>query len=221
MKTKEYIQKFVMNKYVLYIVSALAILNVIGLLVANDYRSVLLFILFALFIYQFSKNMVYVLGIPLVFIQLVQLKGREGMETKTKDSKDTKTKTKIKREKELATLPEYNDTTPNETDTEVEETFEVGNKKGGYKIDYASTIENAYQDLNKMIGSEGMKSLTADTQRLVKQQAQLTESMKSMEPFIKNMAPMLKQAQDMMNNMNSSEGLTNIMNMAKKMTSGV
>jgi hypothetical protein len=93
-------------------------------------------------------------------------------------------------------------------------------KKGGYKIDYAATIESAYDDLNKILGSEGMKNLTQDTQKLVKQQSQLTESMKSMEPFIKNMAPMLQQAQGMLNSMNTKEGLGSIMEMAKKMTGG-
>jgi hypothetical protein len=65
-----------------------------------------------------------------------------------------------------------------------------------------------------------MKNLTQDTQKLVKQQSQLTESMKSMEPFIKNMAPMLQQAQGMLNSMNTKEGLGSIMEMAKKMTGG-
>lgn len=63
------------------------------------------------------------------------------------------------------------------------------------KINYASTMENAYAELNDLLGKDGIKNLTADTQRLVKQQMGLAESMKSMTPLIQSMAPMLKNLQ--------------------------
>ena len=56
-----------------------------------------------------------------------------------------------------------------------DESFEVGRAKrgGGYNIDYASTIEDAYDELNKIIGGDGIQKLTGDTQNLMKQQMQL------------------------------------------------
>ena len=78
-----------------------------------------------------------------------------------------------------------------------------------------------HQLLNKILGSDGIKRLTGDTQSLMKQQMQLAESMKSMAPMIKSMAPMMKQAQDMLGGMgDGKEGLGGIMELAKKLTGG-
>jgi hypothetical protein len=52
------------------------------------------------------------------------------------------------------------------------------------RIDYASTVEDAYGDLNKILGGDGIKRLTDDTQKLMGQQMQLAEAMKSMTPLL-------------------------------------
>ena len=100
-----------------------------------------------------------------------------------------------------------------------DESFEVGRAKrgGGYNIDYASTVEDAYDELNKIIGGDGIKKLTGDTQRLMQQQLELADAMKSMGPLIKGMAPLMQQAQGLLGGMNDKEGgLGSIMEMAKK-----
>jgi hypothetical protein len=106
-------------------------------------------------------------------------------------------------------------------DTSVGESFEVGrNKKNtnGYNIDYASTVEDAYDELNKILGSDGIKRLTSDTQNLMKQQLQLAESMKSMQPLIAGMAPLMKQAEGLLGNMGDNGNLGNLADIAKKFT---
>lgn len=95
------------------------------------------------------------------------------------------------------------DTTKN-TDTEptTDEAFEVGmenSTKKNYRVDYASTIEDAYGQLNQILGSDGIKRLTDDTQNLLKQQIQLADAMKSMGPLISNMAPLIEQTKGLMN----------------------
>ena len=113
--------------------------------------------------------------------------------------------------------------TPPIIGSKTDESFEVGRpKKGGaHDIDYASTIEDAYDELNKILGSDGIKRLTDDTQGLMKQQAQLAESMKGMAPLIQGMAPMMKQAQAILGDMgDDKQGLGSIMNMAKKLAGG-
>lgn len=107
--------------------------------------------------------------------------------------------------------------------TTTDESFEVGRSKkrsgGGYKVDYASTVEDAYDELNKIIGGDGIKRLTSDTQNLMKQQLQLAEAMKGMGPLIQNMAPLMEQAQGLMNGMGSGkDGLGDIMKMAQQFT---
>jgi hypothetical protein len=56
--------------------------------------------------------------------------------------------------------------------------------KKGNRIDYASTVEDAYGDLNKILGGDGIKRLTDDTQKLMGQQMKLAEAMKSMTPLL-------------------------------------
>ena len=75
------------------------------------------------------------------------------------------------------------------------ESFEVGRKsKSGYDIDYASTIEDAYDELNKVLGGDGIKQLTNDTKNLMQQQLHLAEAMKGMGPLIEGIAPIMEQA---------------------------
>jgi hypothetical protein len=92
--------------------------------------------------------------------------------------------------------------------------FEVGRPKKGSKIDYASTIKDAYSQLNELIGSDGIKNLTNDTQVLMKQQLQLAESMKSMTPLIEGITPLLSQAQGMLGNIDQGT-MNNLASIAK------
>jgi hypothetical protein len=58
--------------------------------------------------------------------------------------------------------------------------------KPGDRIDYASTLELAYDNLQGMLGEGGMKGLTDETKRLVSQQQSLMESLKTMTPIMKS-----------------------------------
>lgn len=80
----------------------------------------------------------------------------------------------------------------------VPEPFEVGQKQrtnggaGGPRIDYGSTIEAAYDDLNNILGGEGIQRLTGDTHKLMEQQMKLAEAMNNMGPLLQNAKDMLK-----------------------------
>jgi hypothetical protein len=81
------------------------------------------------------------------------------------------------------------------------------NEKPGERIDYASTLEMAYDNLQGMLGEGGMKGLTDETKRLVSQQQTLMKSLESMTPIMKsaketldNMElPDMKEMQGMLN----------------------
>lgn len=67
------------------------------------------------------------------------------------------------------------------------------NTKGGSsRIDYASTLENAYSDLSASLGSGGIKELTKDTSKLMAQQKELFESMQAMAPLIQDAKEMMQ-----------------------------
>jgi hypothetical protein len=201
MKLNSAFSKILTNKWVLNIVSIIALFNVIGYMVIGDYNIVLYFIILAILVRYFSKNMIVVLGIPLIIINMISLKGNsyvEGMETTEEHKEEFIDKDKIK---ETTTQPIVE---PKKTN---DESFEVGRPKGGkYKIDYASTIEDAYDQLNSILGKDGIKSLTEDTQRLLKQQTELAGSLKDMGPMIKQMAPMVESLNSMTAGMKDGSG---------------
>jgi hypothetical protein len=117
--------------------------------------------------------------------------------------------------------PEKNDS---EHSQPVDEHFEVGRGKKnskGYNIDYASTVEDAYDELNKILGSDGIKRLTSDTQNLMKQQLQLAESMKSMQPLIAGMGPLMQQAQGFLGSMSEKGNLGNLADIAKQFSASM
>lgn len=224
MKVNSTVSKILTNKWVLNIISFLALFNVIGYMVMGNFNNVIFFIILAVLVRNFSHNMIIVLGTPLVIVNLFAMRNGifEGMtnpdtdknkskdEDKTKKTMDSPMKTGTEAQSDIISA-----------DAAKKDSFEVGRRKNGAsKIDYASTIEDAYDDLNKILGSDGIKRLTSDTQGLMKQQMQLAESMKAIGPLVQGMAPMMEQMKGMMSTMdgNGEEGLRNIMDVAKKLT---
>ena len=63
--------------------------------------------------------------------------------------------------------------------------------KNSSRIDYAATLEGAYDNLDKILGSDGINKLTSDTQRLMSQQQKLFDTMQNMVPMIKDAKSML------------------------------
>ena len=235
MKLKSVVSKILTNKWVLNIVSFLALLNVIGYMVLGNFNNVVFFIVLAVLVRYFSKNMIIVLGVPLILVNLFSLKGRsyrvEGFEEKTHSETIDKINDEKRRKDAQPILPTHIESDNSDklkdvgasNEAKSDEHFEVGRpKNGGSKIDYASTIENAYDELNKVLGSEGMKSLTDDTQRLMKQQMDLAKSMEGLAPLVEKMMPMAQKMQGMMESMDTKgSGMSGIMEMAQKMAKGI
>jgi hypothetical protein len=91
-----------------------------------------------------------------------------------------------------ATKDDSKEETDVEPHTKSDEAMNVMSNKRRNRIDYASTIEDAYGDLNNILGSDGIQKLTEDTQRLMTQQLQLADAMKSMTPLMENAKTMLQ-----------------------------
>ena len=189
------------NKMVLNVIFVIAVLNVLGYLAMGNFEAVTLFILVGGLTYFFSKNMIIVLGVPLIVANLYGMRFRSFEGFTPDDEKKLAELMELKKKKEdedkLLTTMAENKPDPSTTEGE---TFEVGRKKGSSKIDYATTVEDAYADLNKILGGDGIKKLTADTQGLLEQQAQLTKAMGNLGPMMKNMKPMMDNMSSLMNN---------------------
>jgi hypothetical protein len=223
------------NIWVLNVVAFLTIFNILGYLFIGKLDAVLYFILFALLVRYFSKNMTIVLGIPLLIINLLFLTRNvmEGMENKdtSSDDKDNamkdndnetndnnkeiidndktrKDNNKKKKEQDIKpTTPDadsdqelmISSVDNSETSENIQQGFETGRRKNrGHNIDYAKTVEEAYDELNNILGSEGIQRLTTDTQNLMKQQAQLAKSMEGMTKLVQNIQPIVGQLEDIM-----------------------
>ena len=245
MKLNSAVSKFLTNKWVLKIVSFLALFNVIGYAVIGKINAVLYFVVFAVLVRYFSKNMTIVLGVPLIIVNLLAVKGNilEGMENSSNSKNTTTTETTNKssstgnNQQAINKLVTNNKNKPDQKTSQglpmqpleqVEEIvdnaaqssgeqqgFEAGRRKNrGNDIDYATTVEDAYDQLNNILGSDGIQRLTSDTQNLMKQQMQLAKAMESMAPMMQSIAPMVQNLKGMMGDTN----MNGMMDLAKKLT---
>ena len=80
----------------------------------------------------------------------------------------------------------------------------------GDRIDYAETTKQAYDNLQNMLGTDGMKGLASETQKLVAQQKELVDS-------LGQMAPVLNSAKSTLDSLNlpDMKGITNILSTLK------
>ena len=60
------------------------------------------------------------------------------------------------------------------------------------RVDYASTMESAYDNLDRMLGSDSIRQLSGDTQKLMANQQKLFDTMKTMEPALASAKQMLQ-----------------------------
>ena len=81
------------------------------------------------------------------------------------------------------------------------------------EIDYAATLEGAYDNLQKMLGDGGMKGLSSETKRLVDQQKSLMES-------LNNMAPVLNSAKATLDNLQMPDP-SDLKNLIGKLNGGL
>ena len=206
MKLPKKLPKILSNKYVLYVVLFFAITNILGYLSIGDFHSLIFFIAIGLLTTYFSKNMVVILGTAMVatnffFVSKKMKEGLMGWNLKElptgpfrtfhegfegKDDDDAKESKKDKSKESLATI-RPTAATESEEDT-VDESV-------GKRLDYAATIEQAYNNLSSVLGKGGIESLSKETKSLLDQQKQLAGQLETM-------APLLKDAKGLLNNMN-------------------
>ena len=213
------------NIYVLYFVFFLALLNLFGFLITGNFNAIVFFILVGYLVYNFTKNMIVVLTVPLVLtsIFMVGKKIQESFQDSSTDTPSSASPEKKKENKTVDIVGGDDETTPDkEVDTDSKEVVNDNEQtdamttmyKKNNRIDYASTVEDAYEDLGKILGGDGINRLTQDTQKLMKQQLQLADAMKNMTPLLES-AKGLLQGFDM-KNLNSLSSLAKNFNIGNQ-----
>jgi hypothetical protein len=212
-------EKLIANKYLLWTVFGLTIVNVLGYLAIQDYNSLALFVVIGLLSTYFSKNMSINLLVAILVTSIVAVnsKVQEGFEEKMKEGVGDGVQSQLK--KVMLNL-----------DKTVDKAVDKASKKGkcdpacdggkvfnddgkcvkkagfqnnvppsspapvnddsdesvGDRIDYAATMEQAYNNLHKMLGEDGMNSITSETKKLVSQQKDLMGTLNQMAPILNN-----------------------------------
>jgi hypothetical protein len=172
------VKSLLKDKNVLYVVLFLAVMNLFGYLMLRDLDAVFFFLALGLVTSYFSKNMIIVMIVAMIGTNLLMSTRRpmkEGFEEKEKTDNG-----KSKGSSSDAVVPA----------SAKEDEEEATGKKPN--IDYASTLEKAYDNLDKLLGSDALKQMSDRTQNLAAQQANLMETMKGMEPMMQRAGQMLE-----------------------------
>jgi len=200
--------KVLTNKMFLYFVFFLAITTVFGYLMTNNLNAVVFFALIGILTYHFSKNMAVVLLVCVLTTNIIMSTRptREGLENaETPVAKQKQVPASSSNDAPIVPVSDDSGSEPSDLNG-VESMKNKTNKKGSSsRIDYASTLEEAYDNLDQILGGDGIKNLTTDTQHLMSKQQELFQSMQAM-------TPMLNQAKQMLEgfDMKSLEGLAGI-----------
>lgn len=196
------------NKVVLYVVFSFAVSNLFGYILVGNLEAVIGFVLIGYITTFFSKNMIIVmLSAMLLTNFLVASQNnniQEGMDHDGKEKKENKLpKKKSKKDDDEDVLIIDKEVTKKLVNggQEAENGVVVEKAKGG-KINYAETLEEAYDNLDKMLGGEAMSRMSQDAGRLAEKQVKLMENMQQLEPLMNKASTVMEGLDfDKINNM--------------------
>ena len=234
MKLPKAVKSLLKNKIVLYVVSIIAFLNLFAYIMTGCVETVIFFALTGIITSCFTKNMIIVLGTSILLTNTfavcksaVQKNMPVGSLLEGMDNKgETGKKEEATGKKEEATGKKEEATEQTAEDCKEGEEYDEKQKKciqkeqmttvykKNNRVDYAATVEEAYDDLNKILGSDGVKNISKDTEKLVEQQQQLTKMMQDMGPMVDKVSGIIgkvggKDGLDKM--MQSIKGVSNAM----------
>jgi hypothetical protein len=205
--------KITNNRITLLIVAAIAFFSLYIHIVNSHFSAVLLFFLTGALVYGFTKNMVIVLGSAFLVTTIASMLARsfgfkEGQENMKKGKKAKKADSEKEEgsedeggdeedgvseniEKALKGLPEDIDASvTKKTGFDNKQKlspalFNTPSKKNmEQQLGKASEAEKAYDNLEKIMGTENINSISSDTKDLIKQQNELIKQLKTMTPAL-------------------------------------
>ena len=188
------------DKNVLRVVAFIAVINLIGYVMATDYDSVAFFAIIGFLTTYFSKNMIIVLLVAMIatnFLALIRRKNmttNEGFGGKGGERKGKATVRDASLDFSPATSAE---------DDEMA-TGVAGNLNSG------ATIESSYENLENMLDSGAIKKMSGKTKELAKRQ-------KNLHKQIQTLQPALKQSFELLNSMGGAKGVNGMIESVQDM----
>ena len=167
----------------------MAIVNVLGYVALEEFNSMALFIVMILLSRYFSKNTSINILIAIIVTSCFTLnnKVREGFKEKEKSIQKKENKKEavapICKKDETMINGECKKRTGFKNNVPPSSPAAVNNNEEG-EIDVAAQMEDAYVNLNKMMGDGAMKSMASETKKLVNQQQDLMNTLHSMTPTL-------------------------------------
>jgi len=177
------LNKVLSNRFVLYFITIVALVHVIGYLAMSNYNALLFFVVASLLTTNFTKNLsiVFLSGIVLTnIVYFREFMGRnmmEGFEGKDKQKKKNKKKTE-----NIEKLTSKDD--DDDDDDDGEDLTE--------RLDTQKQLSHSYKRLEKLMNPEQMKAMTNESKNLMKEQSKLMEQMDSMTPMVENVTKMVE-----------------------------
>ena len=170
------LKRLLTNKLVLYTTLVVAILHVLGYMAIDNDKALLFFISVGVLTTFFSKNMIIVLWVAIISTNILfagdavreGLTNAQNVEEKKKEEEEEATKEESVIRDNAETFTQVN--IPSSKPAPAPASEEEEDEAIGKRIDYASTLEQAYDNLQQMLGPDGMKGLSKETATLVKQQ---------------------------------------------------
>ncbi len=180
---KSILKSLLKDKNVLYVVFFIAITNLIAYMLIRDLNAVVFMLIVGYLTSYFSKNMIIVLLTAIITTNLFAVGGWLSQDSKTTEGFEQKKSRKIRERMSISSRP-----APASADLDEEEA--TGKQKSN--IDYAATLESAYDNLDKFLGSDAVRNMSEDTQRLAEKQKKLMENIKTLEPMMQKAGKMLE-----------------------------
>lgn len=177
------LNSLIKSKNVLYIVAILAATNLFSYLMSGNWNAIVVFGIVGLITTYFTKNMIVVLASALLItnalVSLKYFKGvREGMESAKKEE-----------EKKESDEKKGHNVKVNDSKKESEQTKK--NENENPSINYSQTIEQAYENLENLIGKDGIEKMTEQTANLANKQKDLMKNIEHMAPLIEKTTQIL------------------------------
>ena len=182
--------KLVNNKITLYVVAIIALITLLGNIINSEFSAVLLFFLVGGIAYCFTKNMTIVLGSSIVVTTVATMSRgffiyQEGLIEDMSGGIPSEPTSDVK--KPIKPIKPTDTPDKEEALTQLTPALvnNIPNKDQMQKqLGKATEMEQAYDNLENIMGKDNIQSISTDTKDLIKQQNELIKQLKTMTPAL-------------------------------------
>jgi hypothetical protein len=208
------LQSLLRDKNVLYVTLFIAISNMFAYLMFRQFDAIIFFAIIGIITSYFSKNMIVIMLVALLSTNLaisVKMIGkvREGMEDRKKkvDKKEGMEEKKGGKKSNITTLLKPKNVpapkalkgkknkdgfTQQLNPARLNSADDDDDYESHPTVDYASTLETAYDNLDKLLSSDAINSMSEDTHRLAEKQQMLMGNINKLQPMMEKAGSLLE-----------------------------